>query len=192
MSCFSLSQILLAALILYLICLPIFFRKKGLRKNLALAFLFLYSGFVFSLTVPVIPPKFWNITSASTEWAVRSICWEPLHMAPRLFRHAQASGDWTEFLWQTVGNFLLLVPFGILVSAISENFRFWKSFVLSLLVPVGIESLQLVSNILYGSVIRTVDLEDVVLNASGCLIACLIVGGIRRLHRPRRRAKHYR
>ncbi len=41
------AQALAAALAVYLVCLALFFRKKGVGKNIAIALLFLYVGVFF-------------------------------------------------------------------------------------------------------------------------------------------------
>ncbi len=63
---------------------------------------------------------------------------------------------------------------------------------LAVIVPVCIELLQLVGNILAGTLIRTVETEDVILNAAGCMIGYLLYALVHRLVKPRYYAKHYR
>lgn len=191
-SAVSMPQALTAALAAYLVCLALFFRKKGVGKNIAIALLFLYAGFLFSLTIPVVSPSRWHIAASSTDWALNSIIWTPFVSARSLWQNASISGNWTEFYRLIFGNILVFLPLGILVPLINPNFRFGKMLLLAILVPVFIEALQLVGNILAGNVIRTVETEDVILNAAGCLIGYLLYSLIHRLGKPKYYAKHYR
>lgn len=188
----SFPYILIPAFILYLICLLLFFRRKGIGKNICIALLFLYTGALFSLTVPVVLPQYQHISDASTEWAIHSIEWVPFISASNIFHNAAASGNWKEFVRIIVGNFIALMPLAILVPLINPKFRFGRMLLLAILVPVCIEGLQLVGNILSGTVIRTVEVEDVILNASGCIFAYLIFAGIRKVHSPKHYGRHYR
>ncbi len=191
-SAVSMPQALTAALAAYLVCLALFFRKKGIGKNVAIALLFLYVGFLFSLTIPVVLPSRWHIAASSTDWALNSIIWTPFVSARNLWQNASVSGNWTEFCRLICGNILVFLPLGILVPLINPNFRFGRMLLLAILVPVCIEALQLVGNILAGNVIRTVETEDVILNAVGCLIGYLLYALIHHLVKPKYYAKHYR
>lgn len=191
-SALSMKQALVISLVAYLVCFALFFRKKGPGKNVAVALLFLYVGVLFSLTIPVIPPSHWHIAPASTDWAFRSIIWTPFLSASGLLQRANASGNWTEFLRLVVGNVLVFLPLGILVPLINPEFRCGRMFLLAVLVPVCIEFLQLVGNILAGTLIRTVETEDVILNAAGCMLGYLLYALVRHLCKPRYYAKHYR
>lgn len=188
----SFPYVLISALVLYLICLPLFFRHKGIGKNICIALLFLYAGALFSLTIPIVLPKNQHITAASTEWAIHSIEWVPFISAANIFHNAAASGNWKEFFRVIVGNVLVFMPLGVLVPLVNPKFRLGRMLLLAILVPVCIEGLQLAGNILAGSAIRTVEVEDVILNAAGCLIAYFIFAGYRRLHSRKHYAKHYR
>jgi glycopeptide antibiotics resistance protein len=186
------STALTAAAAAYLFCLILFFRRKSFGQNLCLLLLFLYSAMLFSLTVPVVLPKNWHISKAATEWVLRSIQWVPFVSASHIFQNAAAAGSLQPFIRIIGGNFLALMPLGILVPLIDRNFRFGRMFLLAVLVPVCIEGLQLAADILAGQVLRNVEVEDVILNAAGCLLAYLILAGIRRASAPKHRAKHYR
>lgn len=188
----SFPYVLITAFVLYLICLLLFFRRKSVGKNICLLLLFLYIGMLFSLTIPVVPPKYQHITSASTEWAIHSIEWIPFLSAANIFQNASSSGNWKEFLRVIGGNFVVLMPLAILIPLINSKFRLGRMLLLAILIPVCIEGLQLLGNILSGSVIRTVEVEDVILNASGCILAYLVFTGFRRLSTPKHAAKHYR
>ena len=75
----------------------------------------------------------------------------------------------TAFL-QIVGNILLSVPFGAYVIAVMKNKRWWKLLIFALGFTVLIESTQLVIDLLIGNMYRSVDIDDVILNALGAYI----------------------
>ena len=191
-SAVSTAQALAAAAAAYLVCLAVFFRKNRPGKNAALALLFLYAGVLFSMTVPVIPPSRWRMTAAATDWALHSILWVPFLSAASPWQNASASGNWTEF-WRLIGgNVLVFLPLGILVPIVNRKFRFGRMLLLAVLVPACIEGLQLAGNILSGTLLRTVETEDVILNALGCMAGYLLFAVAARLSAPRHYARHYR
>ncbi|KLU63099.1 VanZ like family protein [Peptococcaceae bacterium CEB3] len=76
---------------------------------------------------------------------------------------------------QGVGNILLLLPFGFGLPFISQvNFRtvIWKGALFS----VSIELLQFIENIshLSGYLLRTVDINDVILNVIGAILGFIV------------------
>lgn len=191
-SALTLPEAAAGALALYLLCLALFFRRLGAGRNVCIALLFLYAGALFALTVPVVLPEVWHVTAAGTDWALHSIQWVPFVSAAGIYRNSQAAGNWSEFVRLIVGNAAVFVPLGILAPLASPRCRLGRSVLLAFLVPVCIEALQLLGNILAGTAIRTVETEDVLLNAAGWLFGYLIYSAFRRLFRPKHHAKHYR
>jgi Glycopeptide antibiotics resistance protein len=179
------------ALVLYLICLFVFFRKKRASEKFWLAVLFLYLGVVWGMTIPFAPPNLWHVSAKSTALAVRSIRWVPFLSAANILHNALSAGNLKEFFRVIGGNFVLLMPLGVLVPLCNPRFRLGRMFAVAILTPVGIEGLQLLGNILRGSVLRTVETEDVLLNAAGCILAYLIFAGLRRLFQPKKKGKRY-
>ncbi len=180
-----------AGLVLYLICLLLFFRHKKISQKIFLAVLFVYLAVVASLTIAVTPPSMWHISAKSTALAVKSIHWVPFESAGNMLHNSIAANNYKEFLRIVGGNFIMLIPLGILVPLINPRFRLGRMIAVAILVPVGIEGLQLLNNILMGAVIRSVEMEDVVLNAAGCIIGYLIFAGLQRLFKPKRKGHHY-
>lgn len=180
-----------AGLIIYLICLILFFRHKKPLQKFFLAILFMYLAVVFNLTISIALPQAWHISAKSTAWAISQIDWVPFESAANILHNSIRIGSFKEFFRVIGGNFVMLMPLGILVPLIHPRIRFGGMFALSILVPVGIEGLQLLNNILSGSATRSVEMEDVILNAAGCLLAYLIFAGVRSLFRPKRKGKHY-
>jgi glycopeptide antibiotics resistance protein len=189
-SLLSLPEAIVFSLILFLVCLALFFRRLIAGKKFAVALLFLYAGALFALTVPILPKERWHMLPAATEWVLHSIVWVPFLSAPDLINSAFVGGKWSELLWILVGNVLIFMPFGILIPIIKPKIRGWHMIFISLLIPLLIESLQLVDNILCGSEICAVRTEDVILNAVGCLLGFLVFKLFAVIFRPRYRPRH--
>jgi len=177
-------------LVLYLICLVLFFRHKKPLQNFFLAILFMYLAVVVSITVSISLPSFWHISTKSTAYAISRIRWVPFQSAMNMLQNSIRIGNYKEFLRVIGGNFVMLMPLGILVPLCNPRFRLGRMIAVAIFVPVAIEGLQLLNNILMGSVIRSVEMEDVVLNAAGCLFAYLIFAGIRKLFKPKHKTRH--
>lgn len=179
-------------LAVFLVFFFLFFRRNKPSKNILLAILFMYLAVVASLTLSFSLPSLWRVSPKSTSWVIGNIVWVPFESARNIFRNAVNADNMREFLRVIGGNFVLLMPLGVLVPLINPRFRLGRMFLLSLFVPAVIEGFQLLNNILMGAVLRSVEVEDVLLNAAGCFLAYLIFAGLRRLFQPKYKAKHAR
>lgn len=139
------------------------------RRNALLCLLFLYCGAVCALTLRVTLPAGWRLTAENTARALASVRWLPFESAASIFRNSVAIGTMKYFIRIIGGNFVMLLPLGILLPLIWPRLRAWQMAVVAVLVPLCIECLQLVDNIL-GGMVRAVEMEDLVLNACGCLL----------------------
>lgn len=178
-------------LILYVICLLLFFRRKKPLQKFWLAILFLYLAVVASLTLSINLPGAWHISAKSTALAIKDIQWIPFRSAGNMLRNSILANNYKEFLRIVGGNFIMLMPLGVLIPLINPRFRLGRMTAVAVLVPVGIEGLQLLNNILMGAVFRNVETEDVILNAAGCILAYLIFAGLRRLFQPKHKGRFY-
>lgn len=176
---------------IYLICLLLFFRKKKPLHNFWLAILFIYLGALWGATISLSPPNMWHYSAKSTAFAIKQIQWVPFVSAGNILHNSIRIGNYKEFIRIVGGNFIMLMPLGVLIPLINPRFRLARMVLVAILVPVGIEGLQLVSNILMGNSVRTVEMEDVILNAAGCILAYLIFAGLRSLFQPKKKGKHY-
>ena len=77
----SLSQGMLAGLIVYVICLIFFFNRRKPLQNFLLLLLFVYIGALASLTMVIPMPSAWHISAKSTQWAIKQIAWVPFESA---------------------------------------------------------------------------------------------------------------
>ena len=75
----------------------------------------------------------------------------------------------TAFL-QIFGNILLSVPFGFFVMMWMKNPKLWKMFVFAFGFTVTIEITQMFLGFAINSMYRNVDIDDVILNATGAFI----------------------
>lgn len=188
---FSLPTAMVAGLIVYVICLIFFFSRKKPFQNLCLAALFVYIGALVSLTMVIPMPSIWNINSTSAMQQVNLINWIPFKSTSTILHNSLVIGNYKEFFRIIGGNFVMLMPLGFLVPLINPRFKLGAMTLLSVLVPIGIEGLQLLNNILCARPLRVVEIDDVILNAAGCLLAYLIFAGLRRLFKPKRKSRHY-
>lgn len=180
----NLTGALLWGMILYLICLPLFFRKKEFPQKLCIAALFLYTAALLQFRQCLIAPAAWNPDGASVAAALVAMEWNPF-----LFSSFGVSGLWTTLL----ADFLALMPIGFFVPMASFRVRLWKMIPIALLCGAGLEAVQLLANILTQDASRSVSTGEAILSAAGCLVGYFIISGLKRLPviRRRARARHY-
>lgn len=85
-------------------------------------------------------------------------------------------GEYTPDSWvkaMIVGNFLMFIPMGILLSLCFKNFKKKNMFKYAILIPFTIEVLQLVVG-------RSFDIDDLVMNFLGIVIGYYIVGSVKK------------
>lgn len=160
------------------------------RPNQLLCLLFLYCGAVGALTLRITLPAGWQPTAENTARALASVRWLPFESAASIFRNSVAIGTMKYFIRIIGGNFIMLLPLGILLPLIWPQLRARQMIGIAVLIPLCIELLQLLDNIL-GGMVRAVEVEDLVLNACGCLLGYGILVLMRFLQRglTRRRQK---
>jgi glycopeptide antibiotics resistance protein len=79
---------------------------------------------------------------------------------------ANAPEMWKHCLENIVGNIVLFIPFGALLPLISDKFQLLKRvFIVAVLFSLSIELIQFSAQ--YFGSFRTVDIDDVIFNASG-------------------------
>lgn len=158
----SLLDSLILGAIFYIIFFP-FIVKKGFRKNIFYFLIFLYSSFLFFLTIPIVLQPYPEGVLLKTKWAFSEIVWNPFYS----LRSIHTTVDLIKLIG---GNFCLLMPIPIF-QVIGNNKYSWKKILLVVLsTSIGIEFLQFIGNIVIGYSYRTVELLDVILNISGAMI----------------------
>lgn len=172
---------MLLGAVLFLLCYAFFFRRTRPKGLLWIGLLFVYLGAVVALTQKIILPPGVHIQTQTTELALRSIDWKPFESAGLIWRNCTATGNYREFIRLIGGNLALLMPLGVLAPLIRPGFHLARMAFLSVAVAFTLEGLQLVSNILEGAVSRTVEIDDFLLNALGCLLAYFVFAVFRKL-----------
>ncbi len=178
---------MLLGAVLFVLCYALFFRRSRPKGLLWIGLLFLYLGAVLALTQKIILPPGVHIQTHTTELALRSIDWKPFESAGRLWRNCTATGHYREFIRLVGGNLILLMPLGVLVPLMRPGIHLARMAFLSVVAAFSIEGLQLVFNILEGAVSRTVEIDDFILNALGCLLAYMIFAILRKAWQSARR-----
>lgn len=96
------------------------------------------------------------------------------------------SGNYTPFttiklywdsnnLVQIVGNFIVFMPLPILLYINFKKLNVLMAVLLSLLVSICIEPIQIFINIVASANINIIDVDDTILNSLGCLCGCLLL-----------------
>ena len=70
-----------------------------------------------------------------------------------------------------LGNFVMLMPLGLFFSFYIKDFK--RRLLSIFLFSVGIETIQFIIGILIGYNYRCIDIDDVILNVSGGILACI-------------------
>lgn len=167
----SLTDGVLFGLIIGLcLCLSVY-RRRSLFQKFCYLLLYSYVGALVALTIPLILPAGWDLSSQGTADALNHIQWIPFVSSWEIFKNCVMIDYYREF-WRLVGgNLLLLAPLGILIPAIHQRFGTLQMFLTALFTSLGIEFLQFMGNVLSGSIRRTVEIDDVIFNVIGCMIA---------------------
>ena len=82
-------------------------------------------------------------------------------------------------VYNAKGNFLLFLPLGILIPMVWKRLRFWQGLLIAIALSAGIELVQYLSRA-WGSY-RSLDINDVILNALGATLGLVIVFLLRSL-----------
>lgn len=167
----SLADGMIIGLILALcLCLSAY-RRHSLFQKFSYVLLYIYLGALVSLTIPIILPGGWDFSSESAALAIHRIQFIPFTSSWEILKNCVLIDNYREF-WRLVGgNFVLLMPLGILLPAIHRRFGTAQMVLTGLFASLGIELLQLLGNILGGRIIRTVEIDDIILNVIGCMAA---------------------
>lgn len=79
-------------------------------------------------------------------------------------------GITTTAIAQILGNILISVPFGVFIMLFLRNPKWWNMLLFALVLTVAIELSQMIIGLVINNMYRTVDIDDIILNAIGtCL-----------------------
>ena len=88
--------------------------------------------------------------------------------------NALASGGYPAVISQSIGNFIMLVPFGIYAPLLIRRLRRWHLTVLAgLAFSLLVESIQLAISTVLGFTYKIADVDDVILNTGGVAVGYL-------------------
>lgn len=162
----------------------VFFILKGkelsLFKNIISFALFIYAGALVSLCFTFVLPSNWHFTN--TKYVLENINLTPFESSYQIYLNCKSTGNFHAFYYLIIGNFAMLMPLGILISLINHKIKGLKVLILGFFASVFIEISQLISNLAYGTTLRAVELDDVILNTAGCFLAYLIYALFRKLY----------
>src|SRR5699024_8933882 len=94
-------------------------------------------------------------------------------------------GPLQTFLWNNIGNLLILMPLAVYLHTFFRQSKF-RSFLICLGTSILIEIVQAVFCVWSGVMYRVIDINDVLLNGLGALIA---LGVTAIFYRPRQQKK---
>lgn len=178
---------MLAGGICYLLCYFWKIKKYSFFRKLGYGFLFVYLGAIVSLTIPILLPSGIDLSMESFDLSVRSIIWKPFLASLEIYRNCRRIGNMDIFIRLIGGNFILLMPLGILLPSLYPRLSFTKGAVFGIFASAFIETMQFVSGVLYGVPLRTVEIDDVILNSAGYILALGITCFFRKIFSPPKR-----
>ena len=176
---------LIVGLAVYGVCLLVFLRRKSLRRNILFCITFIYGAAVlFScLQMTLFQPhmRTMPMTAETVAEAFRQIGWIPLQnlfgSISRIIREHQ----WNHLFYVLVQPIALLMPLGILLPLLFPRMKTGRMVLTAFVVPLAIELLQLWENLTFR--FHWVSIDDVLLEAVGCLLAYGVFALARRQYR---------
>lgn len=167
--------------------LYIMFRFLKLKKNNSdinykkeILYLIFVCYIVGLFNLVLVPRNFWNTIWHNIFYNLNENPFEGIfdfsyNFIPTIYKII--IGEYTLDSWgkaMIVGNFLMFIPMGILLSLCFENFKKKNMFKYAVLIPLAIEVLQLVVG-------RSFDIDDLVMNFLGIVIGYYLVKLIKKL-----------
>lgn len=166
---------MLIGIVIFIIIYPFFFHKKTIWEQIVTGLIFIYGGAITFLTMLYNPPQYWNISLSGINNAIQNIDIIPFTSSIEIFKNCQSIDYYKDFIVLIGGNLIMLTPIAILFPLLNrEKYKFKRVSLLAIKVSFTIEMLQLLTNIIGGKLHRTVEIDDFILNVSGCVLAYLI------------------
>lgn len=163
-NCFK--QIVVALVCLYFVILLIR-RRPGMVRNAAGSALAIY--IIAAVRLFLLPDRYGPPLQGSMPSVDLNLI--PFHSITDYIQHFSAGTALEEIL----GNVVAFIPIGFLVPILWRKFRAPKKILLlSLLVSVGIETVQLIESLAVRYPVRSVDIDDVILNFAGGVLGYLL------------------
>ena len=163
-----------AALVTLLICL---IRKQTLGRTAGWLCFAVYITTLICLTILPFPTKHDPLTWAALREGIDLVPIRPLQESWAIVEIYLARGDRSPlhtFLWNNVGNFLVLMPLAVFLKTFFKQ-TFLRSWLLTLGCSILIELSQALLCIYFGVLYRVIDVNDLILNGLGALLALLVM-----------------
>lgn len=156
-------------------------RRHTLGRTIAWLGFYVYITIVVALTLLPFPEKQAALSWAEFRAGVDLVPIRPLMDSWSIVEIYLARGDRAPlhtFLWNNVGNLLVLMPLAVyLYTFFKQNFL--RAWLYSLAASLLIELSQAFFCIYFAVLYRVIDINDLILNSLGALIALLIASLIR-------------
>lgn len=168
---------MLIALAVFILLRVFCFRRMKPSRTLLCGAFAAYLGALAALTLfPIILNQF-SLSGEGFSRAWHMANFTPFYWSFNMIHNGLSAGSMPTVFYNLGGNFIMLMPFGFLVPMIWRP-RPLKMILLSVGLALSIELLQLVENAT-GLGYNDVSIDDVLLNAAGCILAYLLYLGIR-------------
>lgn len=154
-------------------------RRQPFRKSLLEFLMFCYSGAVVFLTTEYIPFDKIAVSPEAIKQAIAGVNLTPAVSSIKIYNNCKAFGSFAPFITLIGGNIAMLMPLGIFLPLINPRFKLAKIALTAFLVSASIEIFQLIENILLGYNSRAVEIDDLLQNVGGCLLAYCVFSLIR-------------
>lgn len=175
----SIGMVVAAAVYILALLFSKKLRQNSIGRKFLIFLFFVYIGAVVGMTMKIIPPWEINVSFRSVKNALKSINFSPIIYTQQIYHNCRIIDNFEPFITLVGGNFIMLAPLGILASMLNKAIRFWQVLLLACFTSLSIEGLQLCSNILAGAIVRTVEIDDFILNVSGCVLFYLVFAAAR-------------
>ncbi len=172
--------VLLVALILC--CLITFFVCKLKECKYRVGFYLLLECYILVMIKVVIMPIFIMNSSTCAEFfehMEKSIVYNVQIIPLRSILNILSVGSFSSMI-QIVGNIILLMPIAFIVVWLTESSRKWFVVGFGLLITILIEAVQYVISITTMYPCHAVDIDDIILNYCGYLLAVMLIYQIKR------------
>lgn len=185
--------LVLASVAAFISLIVSFIRRHTLGRSIAWLGFNVYITIVVALTLLPFPAKQTSLTWLEFRAGVDLVPIRPLIESWSIVEIYLARGDRAPlhtFLWNNVGNLLVLIPLAIYLYSFFKQ-SFLRSGLYSLGASLLIELSQAFFCIYFAVLYRVIDINDLILNGLGALIALLFASLIRH-HRLRRQSAKLR
>ena len=169
---------MLITLVVYIIVRLLWLRKMRLSRTILCG---LFAVYLAALAALLLFPL--HFSGCRFDWGGISAAFAGANFIPffttvNLIREGLWSPVTQNILYGFLWNFLIFVPFGVLVPMIWRRIRPLSMVFVSLGTALGIELLQLLENAFrLGN--NSVNIDDVIFNFAGCILAYLLYLGVR-------------